>query len=188
MTPIVDDPTTIEGMGDNESKLYEVHKHWFGLVIVYFQVGAGFTAFALLLWFLAPVLFPNAEPALRNSNVSIIIAVGAIFTWLILILFTYIYHQSKLIISDKNLTQVLQRGLFSRKVSELSMANVEDVTANQHGFFASTFGYGDLLVETAGEQDNFDFSFCPNPNFYGKIVLDARQKYLDTNPNNGRRH
>jgi len=173
----------IEGLADGESMLYEVRRHWFGLFIVYVEVGLGFAAAAILLYFLGPILFANAEPAQRTRDISVIVAVGAILTWLILVLFTYIYRQSKLIITDRNLTQIIQRGLFSRKVSELSMANVEDVTADQHGFFATAFNYGDLLVETAGEQDNFDFSFCPNPNFYGKIVLDARQKYVELNPN-----
>lgn len=177
---------TIEGLSEGEVMLYEVRRHWFGMFIVYVEVGVGFAAFAILLYFLAPILFANAEPASRNQDLSVIIAVAATLTWLILVVFTYIYRQSKLIITSKNLTQVIQRGLFSRKVSELSMSNVEDVTADQHGFFASMFNFGKLLVETAGEQNNFIFTYCPNPNFYGKIVLDARQKYVDEHPGSGR--
>jgi uncharacterized membrane protein YdbT with pleckstrin-like domain len=169
---------TIESIGLNETKLYEVRKHWFGLVIVYLQVLVGFAAAVLLLWFLAPIIFPNADTTTRNKNLAIIIAVGAIVSWLILVLFTYIYRQSKLIISNKNLTQIVQRGLFSRQVSELSMADVEDISAVKHGILPSIFNYGDLLVETAGETDHFNFSFCPNPDFYGKIVLDAREKFI----------
>ncbi len=172
----------IEGMDPGETKLYEVRKHWFGLVIVYFEVGVGFAAVVALLALMTPIIFPNAEPGQRRSDLAVIVAVGALVTWLILVLFTYIYRQSKLIISDKNLTQIIQSGLFSRKVSELSMSNVEDVTAEQKGIFASIFNYGVLEVETAGAQENFQFVFCPNPNFYGKIVLEARQKYLETHP------
>ena len=177
----------IEGLVEGEMMLYRVRRHWFGLMIVYVEVGIGFAAAALLLYFLAPIMYPNADIARRNFNLSILISVAAITTWLILVLYTYIYRQSMLIITNKNLTQIIQRGLFSRKVSELSMANVEDVTADQHGFFATTFNYGTLQVETAGEADNFDFVLCPNPNFYGKIVLDARQKYVDAHPGNARR-
>lgn len=63
------------------------------------------------------------------------------------------------------------------------MADVEDVTANQSGFFPSVFGYGDLKVETAGEAEPFTFTFCPKPNFYGKVVLDARQAFLSESAN-----
>ncbi len=171
---------SIEAVAPGETKLFEVHKHWFGLFIVYFEVAFGFVTGLVLMWLLSPVIFPNTDPANRRLYLSTIIGVVAIFAWVILILFTYIYRQNRLIVTNKNLTQILQKGLFNRKVSELSMANVEDVTANQQGFFPSVVGYGDMLVESAGAQENFDFSFCPKPNYYGKIVLDARQQYLDT--------
>ena len=179
MSPIKND--VIEGLNPDETMLQVVHKHWFGLFIVYVEVGVGFAAAALLLWFVAPIMYPNAEPTQRTTSLTLIIGVGAILAWLVLILFTYIYLQSKLIITNKNLTQIVQRGLFNRQVSELSMTDVEDVSAVKKGFFPSVFNYGDMLVETAGATDNFSFSFCPNPDYYGKIVLDAREKFIGSN-------
>lgn len=170
-------------MDADESMLYEVRRDLFGLFVVYIQAAIGFATASLLVIYLLKELMPNAEASHVRSLTVTIIGVAAIFVWLILTIYTYIYRQSKLIISNKNLTQIIQSGLFSRKVSELSMSNVEDVTANQRGFFASIFNYGDLVVETAGEQANFKFIFCPKPNFYGKIVLDARQKYVEEHPN-----
>lgn len=182
------DPNSIEGIAADEVKLQVVHRHFAGLFLVYIQVIIGFIAGVLFIYFMAPVVLPNTEPSQQRLYISTIVGVVAVLMWLILVVYTYIYRQSKLIISDKNLTQVLQRGLLSRKVSELSMANVEDVTADQHGVFASLFGYGDLNVETAGEQNNFNFKFCPKPNFYGRVILDARQKYLDNDPTGRRRN
>jgi uncharacterized membrane protein YdbT with pleckstrin-like domain len=74
--------------------------------------------------------------------------------------------------------QIIQRSLFNKKVSRLSMSNVEDVNAEQKGIIASMLGYGTLTVQTAGEEDNFVFSFCPNPNFYAEKILEARQAYV----------
>lgn len=178
------DHNTIEAVSENEHMLFEVYRHPFGLVATYLLVAIGFAAAALLLWFLAPIAFSGSSEEARRNLVITITGVGAIFAWLLLMLYTYIYRQSKLIITDKNLTQVLQHGLFNRKVSELSMANVEDVTSHQRGAFASIVGYGDLIVETAGEQANFKFVFCPKPSYYGKLILDARQQFLDENDRN----
>ena len=177
----------IESLDADELMLYEVRKHPFGLIMAYFQVAAGFLAGVVLMVFLAPVVSPNSDPATRRSVLSVLIALVAIVLWLVLLLFTNIYRQSRLLITDKNLTQIIQNGLFSRKVSELSMASVEDVTSNQHGIFATIFGYGTLTVETAGEQANFIFKLCPKPNFYGKVILDARQKYLECHDDHGRK-
>ena len=178
----------IEELAPGETKLQEVHKHWFGLVMVYIEVAIGFAAGVVLLWLVAPFAFANTDAALRQVYITEIVGLAGIFAWLLMVIFTYIYRQNRLIITDKNLTQILQRGLFSRQVSELSMSNVEDVTANQHGFFPTVLGYGELLVETAGAEDNFDFSFCPHPSAYGKIVLEARQNFIDANPNARRRN
>ncbi|MDQ5972540.1 MAG: hypothetical protein QG553_699 [Patescibacteria group bacterium] len=178
---------SIEGISEGETLLYEVRRHTFGLIVVYGQVGIGFLAGSFMLMFLAPIMFPNEQLSQLRLFLSVVIGLIAIAVWMVLMLYTYIYRQSKLIISNKNLTQVLQHGLFNRKVSELSLANVEDVTAKQRGILASIFGFGNLIVETAGEQANFDFKYCPRPNFYGKVVLDARQKYLDSDPTRNRR-
>jgi uncharacterized membrane protein YdbT with pleckstrin-like domain len=91
---------------------------------------------------------------------------------------TFIFRQNRLILTDRNLTQILQYGLFNRKVSQLNMSNVEDVTAIQSGILSTVFNYGTLKIETAGEQMNFIFTYCPNPGYYAKIILDARECLL----------
>jgi hypothetical protein len=58
------------------------------------------------------------------------------------------------------------------------MHNVEDVTTVQNGFFPTFFNYGTLKVETAGEQVNFVFTFCPNPGYFANIILNCREKVL----------
>ncbi len=167
-------------MIEGETKLTEVRRHPFGLVVLYFQVTVGLLFGFGLIFFLASSVIAEGS-TLRNLMSFAAVAVIALVL-LLLIVATYVYQQNKLIITDKNLTQVLQRGIFNRQVSELSMANVEDVTADQRGLFATLFGFGELRVETAGEQNNFIFSCCPRPGYYGKIILDARQRYIDKDP------
>ena len=58
------------------------------------------------------------------------------------------------------------------------MANIEDVTASQTGILPTIFNYGTLHIETAGEQNNFIFLYCPNPNAYAKALLDARLNFI----------
>lgn len=168
----------IEAVNSDEQLLANVRRHPVGLLIVYLQVGIGFVAAAALLIFLLPS-FTNAAPnAAIPTFVWISLFLIAVLSLLLLAVVTQIYNQNQLIITDKNVTQVFQRGLFSRQVSELSMANVEDVTAEQRGILAHMFGYGELRIETAGEQNNFHYTYCPSPNYYGKMILDARQQYL----------
>lgn len=167
---------------DADEKLHcKIHRHPFGLFSVYFEIIVGLVGIAVVLYFFLPTILPNSSTADINGLI-VLIAVGlAIIGWIGLTAFTFIYRGSFIIVTDRNLTQVIQQGLFNRKVSELSLANVEDVTANRNGFFATLFNFGKLHVETAGEAENFNFPNCPDPDRYGKIILDARHEFVQKN-------
>lgn len=166
----------MECVDDDEVLLGTVYKHPFGIIIVYIQAALGLILSLGLAFFLLPSVLNDTGGAFAIATTFAMLAV--IFTIVIIIIATIIYRQSHIIITDKNITQVLQGGLFQRKVSQLTMANVEDVTSEQTGIFASIFDFGVLKVETAGEQANFHFNFCPKPSYYAKIILEAREKYI----------
>ena len=161
---------------DDEVLLGTIHKHPFGIIIVYLQAIAGLLLAVGLAIFLLPQVIPDTDTA---YSIAIgFTAMAVFFTFLVVIASTIIYRQSSIVITDKNITQILQSGLFGRKVSQLTMANVEDVTAVQHGIFATMFDFGELKIETAGEQANFIFGYCPRPGYYAKIILEAREKFI----------
>jgi uncharacterized membrane protein YdbT with pleckstrin-like domain len=155
-----------------------VHRSIIGIVFIYLEAFAAVAAL-LALFFLA---FPDIFSGLSSQS-SMLVAAGAVFAlallFFILFIATYIYRQSELLVTDRNLVQIMQKGLFVRKVSRLSISNVEDVSAEQKGFLPTFFNYGTLIVQTAGEMENFVFPYCPNPNTYADRILDARQAYAD---------
>jgi uncharacterized membrane protein YdbT with pleckstrin-like domain len=120
---------------------------------------------------------PSNQQPLTSKPASAPEPIALLF--FVLFIATYIYRQSMLLVTDMNLVQILQKGLFVRKVSRLSMSNVEDVTAEQKGILPTIFNYGTLTVQTAGEMENFVFPYCPNPNKYADRILDARQAFVD---------
>lgn len=118
-----------------------------------------------------------------NEDLEPVVIGGLLFLGLFILIGLYIatvvYRESRLVVTDKNITQTLQQSLFNRKISQLSMANVEDVTAEQKGFIPHLLDYGTLFVETAGEQENFKFIYTPHPNAIAKEILEAREKYIE---------
>jgi hypothetical protein len=76
-----------------------------------------------------------------------------------------------------HLAQITQRSLVNRKISQLSLANVEDSHAEQRGILPTIFNYGTLTIQTAGEMENFIFTLCPNPTKYAEEILEAHQNY-----------
>jgi uncharacterized membrane protein YdbT with pleckstrin-like domain len=56
-----------------------------------------------------------------------------------------------------------QKGLFIREMSELKIANIQDVTTEVTGVIPSVLNFGDVFVQTAGEARRFRFRQVPNP-------------------------
>ena len=168
--------SSIDETDADELKLGEVSKHPFGIIILYIQAAVGVIFGLGMAYFLLPAVLEDTRSAFLIANVF----AGFVMILAILIVSfaSIVYSQNRLIITDRNITQILQYGLFGRKVSQLNLMNVEDVTSEQKGFFSTIFGYGVLKIETAGEQVNFHFTYCPRPGYYAKVILNAREKML----------
>lgn len=163
----------------NEQPLAVVHRHIIGIIGLYLGVLAGIAAVVAFFALVTPDLFDN----LSNQSWRFLLA-GIVLALAVLILFlfvaTYVYRQSRLMITDRNLVQIWQRSLFIRKVSRLSIATVEDVSSDQRGILATIFNYGTLLIQTAGELENFEFKTCPDPNRYAGVIIASRQAYAES--------
>jgi len=168
--------STIEHTDEDETKLCEVSKHPFGIVSLYVGSFFGILAGLGLVFFMLPAVIEDTDRALTIALVLAVVLI--VLAIIVLSLATLVYKQSRIIVTDRNITQILQYSLFSRKVSQLNMVNVEDVTSVQNGFLSTMFGYGELNIETAGEQSNFKFTYCPRPGYYAKVILNAREKIL----------
>ncbi len=167
---------------ENEKIFLEVRKHPIGLVITYvFGILATITVFGLLVLFPASYDFSEVGADVSMSGGSlqaIIIAVGlfmTLFSILITTVAAYIYSQNVLIVTSEKIAQQLYLSLFSKKISQLSIADVQDSTVTQNGIFPHMFNYGTVIIETAGEQRNYNFTFAPSPYDVSKALTGAHE-------------
>jgi uncharacterized membrane protein YdbT with pleckstrin-like domain len=90
------------------------------------------------------------------------------------------------IICEDTIVDITQQGFFGRQIAELSLLRVQDVTSNIEGFLPTLFGYGDVLVETAGEKSqNFLLKSLPNPQ---EVAAKIMQLHNDLIEKEGRHH
>lgn len=172
---------TMEKVDNDEVHIATVYRHPFGIMIIYVQVFFGLAAAAGLLFWLLPsagIVDTEENPQVLTWLGVGILIIAAIMV-LILLIATVIYRRNKLVITSKSITQIAQIGLFNRRVSQLAISNLEDATAIKKGIFQTFLDYGTLNVETAGEQNNFHFMYCPQPDRYAKYILDAREKFVE---------
>lgn len=111
------------------------------------------------------VLYP---PALRSA-VVIALAIGLILflpSWyivaviIIIVALVYLFRglycflETILIITDQRLFIVQQRSFFRRKITEIDLYKILDMTSETKGFARTLLKYGDLIVRTAGSRDD----------------------------------
>lgn len=102
---------------------------------------------------------------------------GEIFTIIFILLFTlyllviYLmfynnfidYHLDIWIVTNKRIISIVQNNIFNRTIKEYPIDRIQDVAANQKGLLQTFFQFGDVTIQTAGEDDPVIFDNVPNP-------------------------
>lgn len=169
----------LAAMQEGEEIIADIRRHPFGILSIYFFSLIGFAAAAGIVLLLMPKLVASGTTTEEVSTFTVA-GIGVLLVLMILVLaiVTVVYWQNRWVVTSDSLTQITQRGLFNRQVSQLSFGNLEDVTAEQEGIIPSLFNFGTLKVQTAGEHSKFYFLYCPQPNFYARKILLAREIFL----------
>lgn len=132
----------------------------------------------LALGYVAELLLQNPSDGVPPSVRVILYIAGGLLSITTLV-FTYIavylYRNNILVVTSDKVVQILYKNLIDRKVSQLSLGDLQDITVDQKGLFARIFHYGTLVIETAGEQNNFIFTYAPFPYRCAKDIVGARE-------------
>lgn len=158
-----------------ERVICEIKRHPFGILSMYFS-GLVAIVVAIVLAAFAPQIIST------GSDISGVAMVGAgiVIVGVLLMLWvaTFVYWQNRWIVTDDSITQITQDGLFGRRVSQLSMENLEDVTIDKSGIIQTMLNFGTLKAETAGERSKFMFPFCPDPATYARKILEVHETFI----------
>ncbi len=161
-----------------EEIVFHLRRHWF----IFLKI-----ALLFLMLILAPValylLIDLSAPIfLSSDNSQAIFSVVAMIYYLAMLVFIFTMWTETYLdvwtITTYRIINREQNGLFNRVVSELDLYRIQDVTAEQKGFFATLLGYGDVYIQTAGAKERFVFEQIPDPYRIAKIIqqLDERAK------------
>jgi len=167
---------------DKEELVAEIRKDSFGLALVILT--GGFVVVALLIMsvvatsidlseLLGAGVSNNLQPILVMLGFLLMIA-GIVVTFIA----AFLYKSNVIYVTSDKIAQVQYVSLFNRKISQLSIGDVQDVTVTQKGILAHIFHYGTLVIETAGEQQNYTFTYVPDPYQYSKLIVGAHERNL----------
>jgi len=165
-------------MQPGERVLFVIKRHPVGIVGIYLGTSLLLITIAVLVFGVVPAMFggTGSSDTANQIGIAVFLVLFALSTGFAFIS-THIYWGNRWIVTNDSITQVNQTSLFHRESSQLALHSIEDVTAEKSGVFSHVFDYGVIKAETAGERARFVFIYCPNPNYFAKRVLEAREAY-----------
>jgi hypothetical protein len=166
-------------MQEGERLVCDVKRHPIGIFAIYITMGFILIVAAILVFVLLPAITSSSSGGadsvgqIGTYGFALLVLVSAVYG----LIATIVYWGNRWVVTSDSLTQITQTSLFHRESAQLSLAHIEDVTAEQNGIMTHIFNYGVLKVETAGHLEKFMFLYCPNPNYYATQILHARETY-----------
>jgi hypothetical protein len=91
--------------------------------------------------------------------------------------FIQTYIRNRLIITNSRIIITTQHGLLGQRIDQCGLEFIQDVSSDHRNLIAVILDYGNVHVETSGNDGSFSFSACPQPKkVVALIVKMCRQK------------
>lgn len=85
------------------------------------------------------------------------------------------------IVTDERVIDVDFENLLYREVSETNLDKIQDVEYRAGGIGSTIFNYGDIFIQTAGTEQNFEFKAVPKPAETVRVIRVLQEAYLKNN-------
>lgn len=166
-----------KGQHADERILRIIHRHWFNIALHY--AGLFFAAIfliggsaALRYW----LIVSPTDPLFQG--LTFLESTAALFFWFYGFMLWIDYYFDVWIVTNQRIVNIEQKGLFVRDIAELQISRVQDVTSEIRGLIPTLLDFGDVYVQTAGEQRRFVFRQIPNPNQVRDAIIQLSQPSL----------
>lgn len=80
------------------------------------------------------------------------------------------------IITDERIVDVDFHSLIYKEISDAKIDRIQDITYRVGGAIRTLFHYGDVYIQTAGAEPNFEFLAVPRPEQVVKILDELREE------------
>ncbi len=170
--------------GPGEELLGEAHRHIIGALFLLITAGFIVIIIGLIMGYVATnegdffsffsldYNFPLAEVILAVLSLVVV----AVFLGTVLAI--YVYNHYYLVLTNNKLVVVKNINIVKRSVSQLAIGDVQDVTVMEPSLLARLFKYGNIKVETAGEQENIHITYVSHAFEVSKAIIEAHEKNM----------
>lgn len=154
-----------QGQREDEKVILILQKYWFILFWPFIK-GILFIGLALIL----PSIGGIGFYIFNSSVISFVYIVWLIF-WASYLAYEYLnWYRDKFIITDHRVINIDQKSLFKRRVSELELDKIQDVSHEITGMFATALNFGSVIIQSAG-SDNMVIEDIAKPTQLQDIIV-----------------
>jgi energy-coupling factor transporter transmembrane protein EcfT len=154
-----------------ETVLLERRRHWLPITIQ--GIFLGIIGIVPLIVIITLIALPSSfeEVAAKYPTQFLFFSVEwMLVVWIIFFISFTNYYLNTLIVTTHRVVDIEQHGLFSRDLSELRFENIEDMHVEINGMIPSLLGFGNISIQTAGEQEEFIVQNIPDPNTVRDLI------------------
>lgn len=168
-------------LSPQEDVVFTARKHWFVFVAEVF----GLLILAVIPFILLVVVTSLNVDVTRFLPGNAVLLITSILTgwltlvWVVLFVTWTHYYLDMIIVTDKKIVEVDQRGLFSREVSSFALDRIQDITIDTHGLLATLLDFGDIHIQTAGENREFVLRSAARPNNIKRRIIEQQREAID---------
>ena len=160
----------------DEKMMLKVRRHKLVLILE--------TLFLIFFIIIPPVMFIVLERNLtiQGSDTALFIGIYSailLIAWIIFFIIWTNYYLDVLIVTDKRIIDIEQKGFFKREVSTLRLDNIQDVSVNISGILATFLDFGTIRIQSAGEMPEFIINDIPKPNRVKATIYELHKKMVE---------
>lgn len=164
---------SFEGKKDSENIIIFTRRHWITLANICF---GSFVA-SLLPLIIVVIGAPYIVAYQASVWFALFWVIYLMCIWFVLFYRLTMHSLDVWIVTNERIIDSLQLGLFRRKVSELHLESIQDISVNTSGIIQSYFDYGNIEIQTSATAQRFLFEDAPHPIAVKDKIMDTAKEY-----------
>jgi membrane protein YdbS with pleckstrin-like domain len=153
--------------GDKEHIILLLRRHWVTNIP---WIIAGIIL-AIIPVITVPVVLQSQNASqIPSMSSGILLIIWYLFTFTYVLVNFLLWYFTVSIVTEERIIDIDFINILSKRFSETRVGRVEDVTEHMGGFLRAFFNYGDVIVQTAGTHEEFEFDSIPRPSDVVRII------------------
>ncbi|OHA32813.1 MAG: hypothetical protein A2928_02515 [Candidatus Taylorbacteria bacterium RIFCSPLOWO2_01_FULL_45_15b] len=159
----------------DERIVLDARKHWFVIFVEIVAIATALVA-PLFIFIIAAIFVPEifSKASVGVFHLLYFYAGWFLVCWTAVFAIITDYCLGIVRITNKRIIDIDQQGFFRRNIATLSLRNIQDITIETYGILATLFKFGNLKIQSAGEQNEFVIRGVRDPEAVKAAIIASR--------------